>query len=122
MGLLVTPEEATPPSIATRANSLAAELASTSDEEEDAIIAIHASDRFRGLHERFLPPAKPHVRGTIDPDRAVAEAKLIDAETVEEAARWLRPRERMVVLHDRALLDTLSRLPGGKKGLRAAAQ
>ena len=114
MGLLLTPEETSPPPIATRSNTLAAELASTSTDDDDAILAIHAEPALLRYHENFLPPAKPHVRGSIDPDRAVAEAKLLDAETIDEAARWLRPRERMVVLHDRALLDIVARLPGGR--------
>jgi membrane glycosyltransferase len=120
IGLLLTPEETSPPTIATRSNGLAAELASLDQDDADAILAIHADRGFRHLHESFLPPAKPHVRGTVDPDRAVAEAKIIDAMTVDEAARWLRPRERMVVLHDRALLDMVARLPGNSAA--AAAQ
>ena len=48
---------------------------------------------------------------TFDPDRAVAEAKLNDAESIEDAVAWLKPRERFVVLHDRALIDVLARLP-----------
>ena len=34
----------------------------------------------------------------------------MDAETIEDAVDWLKPKERMVVLHDRALLDQLTRL------------
>ena len=51
------------------------------------------------------------MRGVVDPDRAVAEAKLNDADSAEEAARWLRPKERNVVLQDRALIALLARLP-----------
>ena len=39
-----------------------------------------------------------------------AEAKIVDAETVEDAVEWLHNKERMVVLHDRALLDMLVNL------------
>ena len=111
LGLLLTPEETSPPPIATRANALAAELASENLDEADGILAIHADPDFRALHEAFLPPFKPHVRGVVDPDRAVAEAKLNDADSAEEAARWLRPKERNVVLQDRALIALLARLP-----------
>ena len=114
MGLLLTPEEDAPPPIATRSNALAAQLASGDQDDEDAILIIHDNPVLRQLHENYLPPAMPHARGIIDADRAVAEAKLIDAETVDEVARWLRPRERMVVLHDRALLDMLARLPSSR--------
>ena len=111
MGLLLTPEETTPPPVATRANGLAAELASANLDEADGILAIHADPEFRAMHEAFLPPYRPHVRGVVDPDRAVAEAKLNDADSAEEAARWLRPKERNVVLQDRALIALLARLP-----------
>ena len=111
MGLLLTPEETTPPPVATRANGLAAELASENIDDADGILAIHADPEFRAIHEAFLPPYRPHVRGVVDPDRAVAEAKLNDADSAEEAARWLRPKERNVVLQDRALIALLARLP-----------
>jgi len=111
MGLLLTPEETTPPPVALRANALSAELASTMQEEEDAIIAIHRDEKLRVVHEAFLPPPPPHIRGVIDPDRAVAEAKLNDADSAAEVARWLKPKERNVVLHDRALIALLARLP-----------
>ncbi|MEN9708869.1 MAG: hypothetical protein RIQ68_1277 [Pseudomonadota bacterium] len=111
MGLLLTPEETSPPPVATRANHLSAELASTMLDEEDAIIAIHRDGKLRTMHEAFLPPPPAHIRGVIDPDRAVAEAKLVDADSAEEVARWLKPKERNVVLHDRALIALLARLP-----------
>ena len=33
--------------------------------------------------------------------------------TLDEAAAWLSPKERMALLHDRALLDRLGRLEAG---------
>ena len=44
-------------------------------------------------------------------ERERAQAKLIDAETIADAAIWLKPKERMVVLHDRALIGLLASLP-----------
>jgi membrane glycosyltransferase len=111
VGLLVTPEEAEPPPIATRANALALELAATGEDEADGLLVMHADHAFRVRHEQFLPPAQRRHRGVIDPERAVAEAKLNDAETIQDAVRWLKPKERLVVLHDRALIDLLARLP-----------
>ncbi len=110
-GLLLTPEEAEPPPIAARANALGAELSGASVDEEDAILAIHADARLRDWHDAWLPPAETRARGVIDPDRAVAEAKLNDARDIGEAARWLRPRERLIALQDRALIAMLARLP-----------
>ena len=34
----------------------------------------------------------------------------MDAVSIHDAVSWLKPKERMVVLHDRALLDQLTRL------------
>ena len=114
MGLLLTPEEATPPAIATRANALTSQLAADGGDESDGIRALHDDALLRDSHDLFLPPAQPRLRGHIDTDRALAEAKLNDAQTLDEAISWLKPKERMVVLHDRALIDMLTRLPAAK--------
>ncbi len=110
-GLLGTPEESAPPQIATRANALGEELARAGGDTEDGLAAIHADPSLRAWHEHQLSFATPRVRGVIEPDRAVAEAKLNDARDLDEARRWLRPRERLMVLQDRALIGLLSRLP-----------
>jgi membrane glycosyltransferase len=110
-GLLLTPEESAPPPIATRSNALASQLAAAGDDESDGIRAIHDDEMLRRRHDRFLPPPTRRRRGDVDGERAIAEAKLNDAETVEDAINWLKPKERMVVLHDRALVDLLVRLP-----------
>jgi membrane glycosyltransferase len=114
MGLLLTPEEATPPAIATRANALTSQLAADGGDESDGIRALHDDALLRDSHDLFLPPAQPRLRGHIDTDRALAEAKLNDAQTLDEAISWLKPKERMVVLHDRALINMLTRLPRPK--------
>ena len=110
MGLLMTPEESRPPAIAARANALQAELARLGHDEADGIAAICADPVLRQRHEAMLPALPPRQRGVIDTDRALAEAKIMDAETIEDALRWLKPKERFVVLHDRALLDLIARL------------
>jgi len=110
-GLLLTPEESAPPAIATRANALASQLAADGQDESDGLRAIYTDQALRAHHDLFLPPVMPHRRGQIDPDRAIAIAKLNDAETLEDAVDWLKPKERMVVLHDRALIDMITRLP-----------
>ena len=115
VGLLMTPEETHPPEIARRANALTEKLAVAGHDEEDALVVLHADATFRARHESFLPDARTHKRGVIDPDRAVAEAKLNDCENVGDAISWLKPRERMIVLQDRALLDYLARLPSDKR-------
>lgn len=111
VGLLTTPEETSPPPIVTRANVLAAELAQGGVDDEDGLMAIASSAEFRHAHEAFLPEAGRRRRGEIDVEEAVAIAKLNDARTLEEACDWLKPKERMAVLHDRALIAMFARLP-----------
>ncbi|GGC55513.1 glucans biosynthesis glucosyltransferase H [Chelatococcus reniformis] len=111
LGLLLTPEERQPPSILPRANALQGEFALAGFDDADALRVIHREPGVRELHEGLLPAAAERRRGQIDPDRAVAEAKLADAETIDDALTWLQPRERMIVLQDRSLIGRLSRLP-----------
>jgi membrane glycosyltransferase len=111
VGLLRTPEETSPPEVVVRANALSAELARAGHDHEDALIAIHADPQLRAMHEAFLPEKPRHRLGDVDVDSAVAAAKLNDAETLEDACAWLKPRERVAVLADRALVAMLARLP-----------
>ena len=41
----------------------------------------------------------------------MAEAKLHDAETLEDLQGWLKRNEKMALLHDRALIELAMRLP-----------
>ncbi|WP_414470878.1 glucans biosynthesis glucosyltransferase MdoH [Microvirga sp. M2] len=110
LGLLLTPEEHRPPSIAVRANELQVRNAALGFDDEDSLRAIYADAALRERHIEMLPPAAARKRGIIETERALAEAKLADAETIEDAVKWLHPKERMVVLHDRGLLNRLVRL------------
>ena len=67
-----------------------------------------------GLYDYYWPgyeDSAPLGHNTVCLLTEVAEAKLNDAETIADAMKWLKPRERMVVLHDRALIDFVARLP-----------
>ena len=55
-------------------------------------------------------PRPTHETGT-DAERAVAEAKLADALSFDDARAWLKPKETMVVMGDRALLHVIAGLP-----------
>jgi membrane glycosyltransferase len=110
LGLLLTPEESRPPAIATRANELQIRNAAFGFDDEDGLKAVYADENLREKHCEMLPPAAPRKRGVIETERALAEAKLVDAETIEDAMQWLHPKERMVILHDRALLNMLVHL------------
>ena len=121
MGLLVTPEEGERPVVAARAAQIEEELAHDRREQTNALLAVHQDPRLREAHEKMLPPVGRRARGEIHAERVIAEAKLIDATSIEDAVEWLAPPERMVVLHDRALIDMLTRLPKGSEAAGAAA-
>ena len=111
-GLLLTPDEAQPPAIVARANALQIENARRGFDDADALVALRQDPELRERHEAMLPHRPHRPRGEFDPDRVMAEAKIIDAVTLADALRWLKPRERMVVLNDRALLALAMRLDG----------
>ena len=117
IGLLRTPEETSPPQVVARANALAAELARAGHDHDDALLAIHADPALRAMHEAYLPEKPRHRLGDVDVDAAVAAAKLNDAESIEDACAWLKPRERVAVLADRSLIAMLARLPSAVKEL-----
>ena len=109
-GLLLTPDEIRPPEIVAEANALQRENARRGFDEDDALLVMHADSSLRERHEAMLPHRPHRHRGEFDIDQVMAEAKIIDASTISEAAAWLKPRERMVVLNDRALLNLAMRL------------
>jgi membrane glycosyltransferase len=119
IGFLMTPEECHTPEIVARANSLTGELSKLGIDEADGLLAVHGDVTLRQRHIQLLPEAPRRQRGHIDAHRAVAEAKLVDAETVEEAASWLQGRERNIVLGDRALIILLAALPSEKSAVQA---
>jgi membrane glycosyltransferase len=110
-GVLVTPEETTTPPIAKRGKALSKALARAAEDEMNGLLAVHGSPELRTLHEDWLPARKPRQRGVISADRAMAEAKIADAETIEDAVAWLNRGERLVALSDRALIGMVARLP-----------
>jgi membrane glycosyltransferase len=122
LGLLLTPEERRPPLIATRANELQARDAALGFDEADALLALYQDPALRERHEAMLAPAQPRRRGEIETDRTLAEAKIVDAETIDDILNWLKPKERMVVLHDRALLSLVMRLQSSDPHAKAAAE
>ncbi|PPD42881.1 MAG: glucans biosynthesis glucosyltransferase MdoH [Methylocystis sp.] len=121
-GVLVTPEETTTPPVAKRGKALSKALARADEDEINGLIAIHADPELRTLHESWLPARKPRQRGSVTADRAVAEAKIADAETIEDVVSWLNRGERLVALSDRALINMIARLPrkSDKQEARAA--
>ncbi len=108
--LLLTPEEGEPPEVATRANILQAEFAKQRFDDADGLEALHGDSTLLAAHMAMLPEAKPRAEGHFDPDHVMAQAKLVEAARISEAVAWLKPKERMTLLHDRALISLLARL------------
>ncbi len=111
-GLLMTPEEREPPAIATAAKAIEERNAALGYDDADGLRALHADPDLQAGHLVFLPPAERRSRGAPQADHVMAQAKVVEAETIDEAAAWLNAKEKMVLLHDRALLDRLARLGG----------
>jgi len=114
LGLLLIPQETTPLAIAERSWAITREYEALGLDDGKALDLVHGDATFRELHQEIIqvPPARS--RGRIDVDRVVAEAKLTDAQTIGDAKTWLTPREIMLVLHDRALIQLLASLPEEK--------
>jgi membrane glycosyltransferase len=110
-GILLTPEESTPPPIAAAANARSEAMEARGLDDCEALTLLHGDAALREKHVEMLPPAPPRARGHFTPERALAEARLTEARTLEEAAAWLQPKERSVVLTDRALLSVMAGLP-----------
>jgi membrane glycosyltransferase len=119
-GLLLTPEETSPPAIVEQAARWRRDLAPAAAAGTDGLRILHGDSTLRELHKRFLPEPSERRRGEIDEARATASAKLADALSLEEAVSWLKPAERIAVLLDRALLDWFATLPA--QGSRATGQ
>ena len=110
LGLLTTPEERAKPLVVSRAAEILAEIGGAPDEPDNGLRRLFDDPSLQAAHRAFLPQ-RTRQRGEIAPDWALAEAKLDDAETIEDALAWLQPKERMAVLNDGVLIDTLLRLP-----------
>ncbi|HEX5957917.1 MAG TPA: glucan biosynthesis glucosyltransferase H, partial [Hyphomicrobiaceae bacterium] len=112
-GLLLTPEEASPPPIVEQAARWRGSLAPVLAPGTDGLRILHRDSELRELHARFLPEAVERRRGDIDEARATATAKLAEARSIDEAIAWLKPAERIALLLDRKLISHLAALPPG---------
>ncbi len=108
--LLLTPEEKYPPAIALKASDLSEQLETFNFENAHPLKLLYLDTQLRARHEAMLPPLPHRPRGTILADRALAEAKLNDAHTIDEVEAWLTDKERMIVLQDKDLLNTVFKL------------
>ncbi len=99
LGLLVTPEETTPPEVLQRTNELAHELTEKRQQVvSDVLERLASNPELNTLHTAMLHPQPPRRKGEFDVDLLVGLAKLADAESVQEASTMLSTREKLVVL------------------------
>ena len=114
-GLLVTPEEHDPPPIATRANALSGgtsrRTASTTPTACGRSTRTPVSAR--GPRNASCRPLRPACAARSSPTAPWPRPSSSMPKRIDDAVTWLKPKERMVVLHDRALIGLLSRLPSG---------
>ena len=119
LGLLTTPEEKVKPSVVVRANELIAEMGGARDEPEDGLAVLYADPHLQAAHTAFIPQDATRKRGVMTSEWALAQSKLNDAETIDDALRWLKAKEKMAVLNDSTLLRTLLALPRAQSGISA---
>jgi membrane glycosyltransferase len=113
-GLLLTPEEQSPPTVLTRANALAA--ADWAVESTNTLQRLCQDPKLLDMHREMLPTPEERKRGSVNVDLVVALAKLEDVETLAEVTEILTPAERFAALSDRGALEQLLkkfRSPGG---------
>jgi membrane glycosyltransferase len=119
-GFLVTPEEQSAPPVIARANALASERARLDANIPQGLYLLHGDPQFRAFHLACLPKQPKRQKGNITPEWALADAKLADARTIDEAISWLQPKERMAILQDQTLIAHLALLPAQPPATDAA--
>lgn len=107
IGLLTTPEEQVKPSVVTRANEIIQSMGGMRDETDDGLAVLYDDPHLQAAHLAFMPHDRGHPRGHMPAEWALAQSKLQDAQTLEEALAWLKPKERMAILNDAMLLRSL---------------
>jgi membrane glycosyltransferase len=106
--LFATPEHTSPPRVLARANELSNQRQSIPQSPLDA---LRRDTNLREAHFTNLPVARLRRRGDVDIHLAIARAKIEEAETMQEAARYLSNRETFAVLNSAATLNALLSLP-----------
>jgi membrane glycosyltransferase len=108
--LLLIPEESNPPAIAEQAFKNGEAFRLLDLEGATALQMVHENPEFSALHNEIIQSLPPRKKGEIDVDKAVAEAKLMDASNIAEASKWLTKKEVILTLHDRSLVSVVARL------------
>lgn len=107
LGLLRTPEEASPPPVLQRAMEI--QRADGEAEVPEGIARLLADPVLLRCHRGALPPA-PDRKAPVNPPLAIGMAKLARADTLAEAVATLSAAEKAALLLDDAALDRLEAL------------
>ncbi|MEJ8572486.1 glucans biosynthesis glucosyltransferase MdoH [Microbaculum marinum] len=111
IGILTIPEERSEPDILRRAEAAAADLAEAMGPPREACMRLSADPALLAFHRASLVPDTPHGRGGIDETLVLGLARLENAQSLEDAVRYLSPREKLAVLANPEGLDHLALLP-----------
>ncbi|MEA2819881.1 MAG: rane glycosyltransferase [Bradyrhizobium sp.] len=107
--LFNTPEQTAPPKVLLRAN----ELSNTCHRAVcSPLQELRNNPDLLAAHLNSLRTI-PRIRGQIDPHLAMARVKIEDAESFDEALRYLNSRETFAVLNSRTVLQSALQLPAG---------
>jgi membrane glycosyltransferase len=79
-------------------------------ENAKAVSFIAENEAFREQHLALIQPLPSRKKGTIDSDKALAEAKLKDAQNADDVQHWLTKKEAILALHDKSYVKKLTDL------------
>jgi membrane glycosyltransferase len=119
-GILKTPEESVPPPVR-RAMEAALPAYEAAVAAAPDLVAIATDPVRKRQHLALVDRLPERPRGQVNPTVAMVEAKVAEAETVEEAISFLDKRERAALIATPRLIESLSRLPR-QAMLRPAAE
>jgi membrane glycosyltransferase len=108
-GLLTTPEESIVPPVVNRANELM--ILSGRSIERCPLTVLRRNPNLLAVHLTSLLGIPSLPRGEVDPDLAVARAKIEEAGTFEEAVTFLDEREIFAVLLSKKTLEKIMKMP-----------
>jgi membrane glycosyltransferase len=112
-----TPEQTSPPQVLVRANQLGSQ---SQEIITHPLVELRDNTSLREHHLANMPVDKARIRGQVDPNWAIARAKIEDAETFEEALGYLTSRETFAILNAASLLRTTCNMPSDRVSLEFA--
>ena len=109
---MITPEQTAPPDVLVRANELANDAGSVT---VSPLQELFEDGPLLESHLMNLPDDKRRNRGQVDPNLAIARAKIEDAESFDEVLSYLTQRETFAVLNSVVVLQAVLAMPGASE-------